>query len=113
MRHGSWQRRSSAPKIKRNPLICKGIHRHRGPAAPTVSEWHGTWIIQIMKLDDRQIARRLAWVLLIKLLALLALWWLFVHDHRVEVDAAVMARQVGSLPASGHGASVTGASRDQ
>jgi hypothetical protein len=66
-----------------------------------------------MKLDDRQIARHLAWMLLIKLLALLALWWLFVHNHRIEIDAAVMARQVGTLPACSHGASVTGVSRDK
>jgi len=36
---------------------------------------------------DKTLARKLALVLLLKLTLLLALWWGFVRDQRVTVDA--------------------------
>jgi len=40
-------------------------------------------------LDDRRLVREITIVLVLKLCALIALWWLFIADHRVEVDEAV------------------------
>ena len=44
-----------------------------------------------MKMNDRRLLRNLALAILIKLLLLSALWWMFVRDQRVQVDAAVVA----------------------
>lgn len=69
-----------------------------------------------MKLDDRQIVRRLAWVMLIKLLALTLLWWHFVRPQRIEVDAEQMQTRVigtASAPAPSAPAIAAGALRDQ
>lgn len=69
-----------------------------------------------MKLDDRQIVRRLAWVLVLKLLALTLLWWHFVRPQQVEVDAERMQSRVSgtsSASASSASAITTGALRDQ
>jgi hypothetical protein len=46
-----------------------------------------------MKPADQQLVKRLAWVLLVKLVLLLGLWWSFVRDQRVTVDASGMAMQ--------------------
>ncbi|HJV52704.1 MAG TPA: hypothetical protein VJ652_14650 [Noviherbaspirillum sp.] len=42
-------------------------------------------------MNDRRLLRNLALAILIKLLLLSALWWMFVRDQRVQVDAAAMA----------------------
>jgi len=47
-----------------------------------------------MDTRDRHLLRKLAAVLLLKLLVLTALWWGFVRDQRVPVDAARAALQV-------------------
>ncbi|OIP16959.1 MAG: hypothetical protein CO105_05565 [Comamonadaceae bacterium CG_4_9_14_3_um_filter_60_33] len=46
-----------------------------------------------MKLSDQILVRRLGLVLGIKLVLLFCLWWGFVRDQRVEVDASGMAAQ--------------------
>lgn len=46
-----------------------------------------------MKPNDQQLVRRLVLVLLIKLVLLFGLWWSFVRDQRVTVDASGMALQ--------------------
>jgi hypothetical protein len=46
-----------------------------------------------MKPVDQLLVKRLAWVLVIKLLVLYGLWWGFVRDQRVTVDASGMAMQ--------------------
>lgn len=43
-------------------------------------------------------ARHLGWLIVVKLLALVALWWCFVRDARVEVDAQDMSRQLAPNP---------------
>lgn len=45
---------------------------------------------RVMKMNDRRLLRNLALAILIKLLLLSALWWMFVRDQRVQVDAAAM-----------------------
>lgn len=47
-----------------------------------------------MKPADQTLVKRLAWVLVIKLVVLFGLWWGFVRDQRVTVDASGMATQV-------------------
>jgi len=46
-----------------------------------------------MKPVDQMLVRRLAWVLVIKLAVLFGLWWGFVRDQRVTVDASGMLTQ--------------------
>jgi hypothetical protein len=43
---------------------------------------------------DKSLASKLALVLLIKLALLLALWWVFVREQRVTVDADNVAAQL-------------------
>lgn len=47
-----------------------------------------------MDYRDRQLLRKLATVLAIKLLLLTALWWGFVREQRVPVDTDTAARQM-------------------
>ena len=47
-----------------------------------------------MTLQDKTLVRKLAIVLLLKLLVLLALWWIFVREQRVTVDADAAATQL-------------------
>lgn len=58
-------------------------------------------------MTDRRLIRELGLVLVLKLLLLTALWWAFVHDARVQVDAASMG---GTL--SGGAAAVQMATSD-
>jgi len=54
---------------------------------------------------DKTLARKLALVLLLKLALLLALWWGFVREQRVTVDADSAATQLlQSVPAPAKGA---------
>ncbi len=46
-----------------------------------------------MKPVDQLLVRRLAVVLVIKLVLLFGLWWWFVRDQRVTVDTQGMAAQ--------------------
>ena len=46
-----------------------------------------------MKLSDQILLRRLGLVLAIKLVLLFGLWWGFVRDQQVVVDASGMAAQ--------------------
>lgn len=39
-----------------------------------------------MNLSDKTLVKKLATVLVIKLVALVALWWFFVRDQHVPVD---------------------------
>lgn len=47
-----------------------------------------------MTPQDKTLVRKLAVVLLLKLLVLLALWWIFVREQRVAVDADAAATQL-------------------
>ncbi len=54
-----------------------------------------------MQFHDRSLIRKLAVVLVVKLLVLTGLWWAFVHEQRVPVDAETAAAQMlGAVPAS-------------
>jgi hypothetical protein len=46
-----------------------------------------------MKTADQLLVKRLAWVLVIKLMLLYGLWWGFVRDQQVTVDASGMTTQ--------------------
>jgi hypothetical protein len=53
---------------------------------------------------DKTLARKLALVLLVKLALLLALWWGFVRDQRVTVDAdKVEAQLLQGVPSPAQG----------
>lgn len=47
-----------------------------------------------MTSPDRRLLRHIAWVLAIKVVALVALWWLFVRDDRVSVTAGEVAQHL-------------------
>lgn len=51
-----------------------------------------------MKLDDKTLVRKLAVVLALKLAVLTALWWGFVREQRVAVDASTAAAQLLAPP---------------
>lgn len=53
-----------------------------------------------MRFHDRSLIRKLAVVLVIKLAVLTGLWWGFVREQRVPVDAqAAAAQMLGTRPA--------------
>ena len=47
-----------------------------------------------MNFQDRTLVRKLAVVLVVKLVVLMALWWFFVRDQRVLVDGEGVATQL-------------------
>ncbi|MFG6486943.1 cytochrome oxidase putative small subunit CydP [Roseateles sp. BYS78W] len=49
-----------------------------------------------MSHDEHRLVRHLAWVVVIKLLALVGLWWMFVRDQHVSTDAAAAARHLAA-----------------
>ncbi len=49
-----------------------------------------------MTRDENRLVRHLAIAILVKLALLVALWWGFVRDHRVTVDADRAAAQIGA-----------------
>lgn len=46
-------------------------------------------------MDDR-LARKLVWIVLIKLVIIFGLWWAFIRDSQVTTDASVMAEALQS-----------------
>jgi len=46
-----------------------------------------------MNFSDKSLVRKLALVLVLKLAVLVALWWVFVRDQRVLVNAESVAAQ--------------------
>ncbi len=55
-----------------------------------------------MTYDERRLVRHLAWVVVIKLLVLVALWWGFVRDQRVNPDVAAAVQHIAApVPAQG------------
>jgi len=55
-----------------------------------------------MTRDERRLTRHIAWAVALKLALLAALWWFFVRDDRVSVDASLAAAHL-SAPASEQG----------
>jgi hypothetical protein len=49
-----------------------------------------------MTHDDRRLLRHLVIAVLLKLAVLVALWWAFVRESRVDVDADRAAAQIGA-----------------
>jgi len=49
-----------------------------------------------MNLADRKLLREIVIVVILKLVVLTGLWWAFVRDARVTVDAAAVAVQVSA-----------------
>ena len=47
-------------------------------------------------MNDGHLARKLFWIVLIKLVVLFAMWWAFIREQRVEVDPATMAQTMQS-----------------
>lgn len=45
---------------------------------------------------NKRLLRHLAFAVVIKLAVLTGLWWVFVRDSRVVVDAEVIANRVGT-----------------
>lgn len=55
-----------------------------------------------MQSDERRLVRHLAWVVVIKLLALGGLWWAFARDQGMSPDAAGTAQHIAApTPISG------------
>jgi len=53
-----------------------------------------------MSRPDSRLLRHLALAIAIKLLVLAVLWWAFVRDTRVEVDAVRAAAHIGAAAPS-------------
>lgn len=51
-----------------------------------------------MTRQDRRLVRHLAIAVALKLVVLAALWWAFVRDERVSVDAEAAAAHLGAQP---------------
>lgn len=54
-----------------------------------------------MPYDERRLVRHLAWVAVIKLLALGGLWWAFVRDQRMNPAAAAAHHLATTAPDQG------------
>ncbi len=48
-----------------------------------------------MRNSDKRLVRHLLIAVLVKLVLLAGLWWLFIRDARVDVDAAAIASRLG------------------
>ena len=46
-----------------------------------------------MNLADKTLVKKLVYVLVIKLILLIALWWFFIRDQKVAVDENSVANQ--------------------
>ncbi|HEY1128486.1 MAG TPA: hypothetical protein VGF12_03695 [Roseateles sp.] len=55
-----------------------------------------------MPRDEHRLVRHLAWVLVIKLLALGGLWWVFVRDQRISTDATAAAQHLAAPAPAPH-----------
>lgn len=55
-----------------------------------------------MNLADRKLVRDITFVIVIKLIFITALWWAFIRDAKVSVDAGTMASQMAAPARSGH-----------
>lgn len=53
-----------------------------------------------MSIPDSLLRRHLGWIIAIKLAAIFALWWCFIRDAGVAVDAEVVSRQLAPNPVS-------------
>ena len=51
-----------------------------------------------MTPDERRLTRHLVLAVVVKLALLAGLWWAFIGDFRVVVDADTAAAQFGSTP---------------
>jgi hypothetical protein len=49
-----------------------------------------------MTIPDKQLLRHLAIAVLIKLAVLTVLWWVFIRDAGVSVDAAAIGARLGA-----------------
>ena len=49
-----------------------------------------------MDLRDRRFKREIGVILIVKILAIIALWWWFVRDVRVVVDTTTTAQHLGT-----------------
>lgn len=61
------------------------------------------WIVYTgwgMTSADRRLLRHLVVAVVIKLIVLTALWWLFVRDTRVTVDATRIDQRLGGVTSS-------------
>lgn len=53
-----------------------------------------------MTRDEQRLLRHLVIAVAVKLAVLAALWWVFVRDQHVPVDAERSAQQLGITPAA-------------
>ena len=60
--------------------------------------------LTVMNLSDKRLRHPLLTAVLLKLLLLALLWWLFIRDSYVSVDASGIANRFG-VPTSTQGAS--------
>lgn len=60
-----------------------------------LASWHETCEYCVMTQDERRLLRQIVTAMLIKLVVLMALWWAFVRDVRVSVDAERVAARLG------------------
>ncbi|WP_153117441.1 cytochrome oxidase putative small subunit CydP [Rhodocyclus tenuis] len=49
-----------------------------------------------MQQRDRNLVKDIVFVVIVKLLAIAALWWYFVRDARISVDAPMAADHLGA-----------------
>lgn len=54
---------------------------------------YGCQTKSLMNLADKTLLKKLAYVLVIKLILLIALWWFFIRDQKVAVDENSVANQ--------------------
>lgn len=66
-----------------------------------------------MDLRDRRFKREIGVILIVKILAITALWWWFVRDVRVAVDTTTTAQHFGTSVLPPQNPTQQGNSHDQ
>jgi lysylphosphatidylglycerol synthetase-like protein (DUF2156 family) len=49
---------------------------------------------QTKSTNHRSLVRKLAWVVVLKLVLITAIWWMFMRDHRVKVEPETAAEHL-------------------
>jgi len=83
-----------AVREKRKPLIYKGFLRWAGLARFMRSQAVSSQRPSAMPMPDQNLVHKLVIAVVIKLLVLLALWWGFIREQRVDVDSMSAADHV-------------------
>ncbi len=77
--------------------VCDGLwvyDIHAAESTPIYKHLASRGTCITMNFSDKTLVKKLAIVLVLKLIVLLALWWFFVRENRVSIDERSAAEQL-------------------